>query len=330
MPKLFDRIIREGWRIGEYDAKTPGLRDKLDRLLGEAVIVEAPAAHDFVARHEKQHRTGPDDQYELKYALIFGPGNPEVETITAPYPVTWVEWEMGEDLVGCLVQQETVDADSVVIAQEGSDDVPVPAQGQPIRVHTWVFVAFPGKPIVAPYSEFGWMCAKETGHLMSYGDGRFCLSSYVPDELARNHPDYAADLSQMIMAPAYSLMAVFSLLNCTNVTLEPVPRTVDMQRRAERRFTTANPLPRYHTIMVRTTPKARPIPALRTPGEYKDVMPWHRVKNQYHRYGPEYGKGLLFGKYAGKFYVPAHTRGSKKNGIVISDYRIEDDKPKEP
>lgn len=35
-----------------------------------------------------------------------------------------------------------------------------------------------------------------------------------------------------------------------------------------------------------------------------------------------YDEKPLFGKYRGRFWVPAHTRGSKKNGAVLKDYKI--------
>jgi hypothetical protein len=35
----------------------------------------------------------------------------------------------------------------------------------------------------------------------------------------------------------------------------------------------------------------------------------------------------LFGRVAGTFWIPAHTRGQIKEGVVISDYKVS---PKEP
>jgi hypothetical protein len=39
-------------------------------------------------------------------------------------------------------------------------------------------------------------------------------------------------------------------------------------------------------------------------------------------YGPAYGKGLLFGKFEGRFWVPQFARGSKEFGETVKDYRL--------
>jgi hypothetical protein len=52
---------------------------------------------------------------------------------------------------------------------------------------------------------------------------------------------------------------------------------------------------------------------------------FHGVRGSYHRYGPEYGRGLLFGKYAGRFWVPPHVRGSREAGEVVQTYIVGDE-----
>jgi hypothetical protein len=44
------------------------------------------------------------------------------------------------------------------------------------------------------------------------------------------------------------------------------------------------------------------------------------VRGHFSHYGPEYGAGLLFGKYAGKFWVPSHARGKGGEGEPVRDY----------
>lgn len=51
-------------------------------------------------------------------------------------------------------------------------------------------------------------------------------------------------------------------------------------------------------------------------------MPRHVCRGHFAEYGPEFSKGLLFGKYAGRFFIPPHLKGDKKNGIVEKDYAI--------
>jgi hypothetical protein len=66
----------------------------------------------------------------------------------------------------------------------------------------------------------------------------------------------------------------------------------------------------------RTTRSAR--------GEAVGGTPVHLVRGHFARYGPQYGRGLLFGKHAGRFFVPAHARGERRAGLVEhSGYTIE-------
>ena len=44
----------------------------------------------------------------------------------------------------------------------------------------------------------------------------------------------------------------------------------------------------------------------------------HGVRGHYATYGGE--RGLLFGKYAGRFWIPPHIRGSRDNGEVVQSY----------
>ena len=51
-------------------------------------------------------------------------------------------------------------------------------------------------------------------------------------------------------------------------------------------------------------------------------MPRHVCRGHFAEYGPQFGKGLLFGRYAGRFFIPPHLRGDEKNGIVEKDYAV--------
>jgi hypothetical protein len=51
------------------------------------------------------------------------------------------------------------------------------------------------------------------------------------------------------------------------------------------------------------------------------VMPVHSCRGHFSEYGPEFGKGLLFGKYEGRFWVPPHMKGRRGNGTVYKEYK---------
>ena len=49
------------------------------------------------------------------------------------------------------------------------------------------------------------------------------------------------------------------------------------------------------------------------------IMPHHYCRGHFATYTEE---KPLFGKYSGKFWIPAHVRGSVKNGAVVKDYCV--------
>jgi len=51
-------------------------------------------------------------------------------------------------------------------------------------------------------------------------------------------------------------------------------------------------------------------------------MPLTSVRGHFASYGPEYGRGLLFGKLSGRFYIPQHAIGSIVNGQRTNDYEL--------
>jgi hypothetical protein len=50
-------------------------------------------------------------------------------------------------------------------------------------------------------------------------------------------------------------------------------------------------------------------------------VPLTSVVGHFARYGVD-GRGLLFGKYAGRFWIPQHARGKKELGVNVNDYDL--------
>jgi hypothetical protein len=114
------------------------------------------------------------------------------------------------------------------------------------------------------------------------------------------------------------LWNVLGLLSCKNVSLQPNDNDPQQVRRACKRFGGSPDSYRYHTLVVRPPGKH----SASGPSQEIGTMPWHVCRGHFSEYGPEFGKGLLFGKYAGRFYIPPHVKGDKKNGVVEKDYVI--------
>lgn len=134
----------------------------------------------------------------------------------------------------------------------------------------------------------------------------------VPPSL-KHEPDVPACIHMV----AYMACAVCTLLSCKNVSMTPHESDPEQVRRAVKRHGGTPDSYRYHTLVVRP-PGARHD----SPGQDIDIMPRHMCRGHFAEYGPEFNKGLLFGKYAGRFYVPPHMKGDKKHGVVEKDYIV--------
>lgn len=105
------------------------------------------------------------------------------------------------------------------------------------------------------------------------------------------------------------LLATFNFLNCRNVHLVEPHRPRAMQRRIGRfgfqvSELSVSPLGRT----TRSEPSGNTI-----------TLPLHSVRGHFAEYGTN-GKGLLFGKYDGRFWIPQHARGSVEVGVVAQEF----------
>jgi hypothetical protein len=105
-----------------------------------------------------------------------------------------------------------------------------------------------------------------------------------------------------------TILGALNFLNCSNVEAVEPRRSRGERRRIERTGITVTALTVYPT-------RARAGQAVsRASG-----VPLTSVRGHFAEYGPRYGKGLLFGKYEGRFWVPMHARGSADEGISLHD-----------
>lgn len=108
-------------------------------------------------------------------------------------------------------------------------------------------------------------------------------------------------------ATVVTLTASLNYLNCSNVDIAEPSRPRPERRRIARTGV------RVQTIVVRPPGRrraddgyARPIEAIETP--------LTSIRGHFAHYGVNGREGLLFGKYRGKFWVPAHARGGAGGG----------------
>lgn len=110
------------------------------------------------------------------------------------------------------------------------------------------------------------------------------------------------------------LLGALNFMNCRNVELvEPT-----WERHKRKRLARLGV--KVHTISV--FPVGR---SVRSGPKVQDAgggLPLSSVVGHFAHYGPEYGRGLLFGRLAGRFWIPQHARGAKEHGESEVDYRL--------
>lgn len=179
------------------------------------------------------------------------------------------------------------------------------------RYVVWTFLKYPNTPLaVVPGNVL--VQAKGAGSIFPDGEERrgFHLAEDLVARAGRN------STVQSVETVLDNAMDTLLMLTCSNVALDPRD-VVGRSKNAIKRHGGDSLSFRYHVLVMRR-PGAKPS----EPGEEIGVMPRHVCRGHFAEYGPEFGKGLLFGKHAGRFYVPPHLRGDKKNGIVEKDYQV--------
>jgi len=115
------------------------------------------------------------------------------------------------------------------------------------------------------------------------------------------------DMAQLV------ILGALNFLNCRNVTIGLPQRPRSERRRIQRTGVSV------HEIMVYPTGRSTRSQS----GEPIGEMPLASVRGHFAHYGPKYGKGLLFGKLEGRFWIPQYARGDSKWGEHEHSYVLE-------
>lgn len=108
------------------------------------------------------------------------------------------------------------------------------------------------------------------------------------------------------------LLKTLNLCNCVNVQICEPDRPRHAARRLARTGVTVSEI-HVKPVSKSYRGKGQPMSA---------DTPLHQVRGHFAQYG-ENGRGLLFGKYSGRFFIPAHVRGSREHGEVEQTYMVE-------
>jgi len=138
-----------------------------------------------------------------------------------------------------------------------------------------------------------------------YDDGSPADLNWV--QLGVDYPMQNWDMAQI------TLLGALNFLNCRNIELVEPRRPRAEARRIQRTGV------RVSEINVFSMGKQY---GANDSGPRSGGTPLTSVRGHFVNYGPEYGKGKLFGKYSGRFWVPQHARGSKEHGEVEQKYKL--------
>jgi hypothetical protein len=117
-----------------------------------------------------------------------------------------------------------------------------------------------------------------------------------------------------------STLKTYTFLACRNVETQEPRRDRTQHRQIARLI--GNPEMKISEICVRPIGKSY---GGSRGASIEGTMPLHIVRGHMAHYGPKYGKGLLFGKYEGKFWIQPHAKGRIEAGERRHEYSIEVD-----
>jgi hypothetical protein len=139
------------------------------------------------------------------------------------------------------------------------------------------------------------------------------MPSTAPNPLIQ-HDELMGNVTALL---TYATCDTLQFLSCKNVSLSPRDNDPKQVRRAVKRHGGKPEDYRYHVLVVRP-----PGASHDSPGQEIGIMPRHICRGHFAEYGAEFNKGLLFGRYSGRFYIPPHLKGQLEHGIVEKDYAI--------
>lgn len=139
-----------------------------------------------------------------------------------------------------------------------------------------------------------------------YGDGSPADLFWA--QLVEDYPMERWNMAQL------TLLGALNFLGCRNVDIAEPRRSRAETRRLARTGVSVSEIVVF--------PAGRSTRRDKTPGVPVGASRLTKVRGHFAHYGPDYGKGLLFGKYAGRFWHPAHAYGDETVGEAHHDYTL--------
>jgi hypothetical protein len=149
-------------------------------------------------------------------------------------------------------------------------------------------------------------------------DGRYKSfgSDRLDQPLSQDLESIRTSLVELEILMEYTLRHALTWFSCRNITTAPVrlDAKVEKARRKKNR-------PNFSAYTLQIDPSKTP-----NSKRYEADDPnWHNrlhlARGHVRTYGED-GRGLLFGKYKCKVWIPPHTRGNRGEGVIEKDYEV--------
>lgn len=289
MSRLYDRLTEQG-------TPDPLIKDDLAGMLSNCQVVVADNVAQYAEELGKFRRPFMLDNLPT-VAPLFEDFFVEWSVNRAPLRSTGVlfgTWDM--DAIGRLDDQEEVNSIWYGLSRQ-----PYKWLGLAIAFDEFLVS---GSPIF-PVAEWAYSILP---------GGELGGVNYVP-RFGDEGPERRGINTYTRLVPA--LLAV-SFAHCKNVTLTVNDPPEKLTRARLKRG--KKPLVRYYTLKIEPMKQV-----LRTEGgiEHNGLKKaLHICRGHFAEYGDSYGKGRLFGKYEGRYWVPSVVKGRPSEGVVVKDYRV--------
>lgn len=131
--------------------------------------------------------------------------------------------------------------------------------------------------------------------------------------------EYRDDIPDVLLAWFSHAVNTIHVMNTSNIELVDQPPNPRLSAISEREF--GRPLTTYKVLKVNTSHKQYQGVMQESGLQDFDPRRMHVVRGHHAEYGTN-GRGLHFGKYERKIWIPAHVRGNEELGIVVKDYEV--------
>ena len=232
-----------------------------------------------------------------------------------PLDMMWMEYKRGDERnpshVGALLMRND-DLIQSLDQWEFKDEV---AEHGKYAIGLTCYFA-DGKRVVGPIGIFD-VALDEAGAPLDFRYNHMRMS-------AVGHDMKPEQLMLQKMAPFYQALA---FMHCKNMRFQKEEPAEKLSKKWQRK--TGKPLLKWNTLII--DPLRDTLSRDRRGNTPSGPSSLHIARGHFAEYGPEFkkpdgsSKGLLFGKYAGRFWVSQHTRGTTEAGVVQHDYEVKAD-----